>query len=127
VNLLPGVVFMALGALLIVLVMVQRARRPVPVPVLELGCGCGKPYCAHGALPAGLEAAAAEVAPPAELTARVTRSSVAVYRGHEPDIRLVAVWRWSRSRGGLVAYDRLDPAWAPEWSRAIAANAWEAR
>jgi hypothetical protein len=133
VNLLPGFLIIALGLGTIALVVVQRARRPVPVPVLAPGrCGCGKPNCAHGVLPAGLAAAAAgaelvEPAPPAELTARVTRSCVSVYRGHGPDIRLVAVWRWSRSARCLVAYDRLDPEWSPEWSRSIAASAWEAR
>jgi hypothetical protein len=155
VNLLPGVVFIALGALVIALVVAQRARRPAPIsaPAPMARCGCDRPYCAHGVLPVGLggpdrpvaelpaaaghgvlavvlpasAAAAAELPEPAELTTRVTRSSVSVYRGHEPDIRLVAVWRWSVTRRRLVAYDRLDPSWSPEWSRELAENAWEAR
>jgi hypothetical protein len=162
VNLLPGVVFIALGALIIALAVAQRARRtaPIPVPVPLARCGCDMPYCAHGALPVGLggpdlpaaelpaaaghgvlavvlpasAAAAAEVvgerpelAELAELSTRVTRSCVSVYRGHEPDIRLVAVWRWSVTRRRLVAYDRLDPSWSPEWTRELAERAWEAR
>jgi hypothetical protein len=156
VNLLPGVVFIALGALVIALAVVRRARRPapIPVPVPMARCGCDMPYCAHGVLPVGLggpdlpvaelpaaaghgvlavvlpasAAAAAEELPElAELTTRVTRRAVSVYRGHEPEIRLVAVWRWSVTRRRLVAYDRLDPSWSPEWSRELAENAWEAR
>jgi hypothetical protein len=160
VNLLPGVVFIALGALLIALAVAQRARRPAPIPVPVppmARCGCDMPYCAHGVLPVGLggpdlpaaelpaaaghgmlavvlpaaPAGAAEVGRErpelAELTTRVTRSCVSVYRGHEPHIRLVAVWRWSVIRRSLVADDRLDPSWSPEWSRELAERAWEAR
>jgi hypothetical protein len=135
VNLMPGVVFIALGALVITLAVAQRARRsaPIPVPggpdlpVTELPAAAG-----HGVLAVVLPAsaaAAAEVERPelAELTTRVTRSCVSVYRGHEPEIRLVAVWRWSVTRRRLVAYDRLDPSWSPEWSREHAERAWEAR
>lgn len=121
-NLLPGLLIVASGLAIIALAVAQRARRPAPVPV-----------AAHGALPVGREdgaqAAAVERERPelAELSTRVTGSCVSVYRGHEPGIRLVAVWRWSRSRGGLAAYDRLDPSWSPAWSRELAQRAWEAR
>ena len=83
----------------------------------------------HKAKGAEYERIISEVFEPelAELTTRVTRSCVSVYRGHEPEIRLVAVWRWSVTRQRLVAYDRLDPSWSPEWSRELAERAWEAR
>lgn len=70
---------------------------------------------------------AAELNAAASLQSRVTRSCVCLYRGHCPDVQLMAVWRWSRRSGELVAYDRRHPEWSPAWTRDVAERAWGAR
>ena len=132
---LPGLV--AIGAGVALVVAGRRPRRPAR-PAPTTWCDFGLAYSAHGVLPvelggpdtpvselpAILAAAAAPGIDHDDVRARVTRSCVSVYTGQSPNVRLVAVWRWSGLRGRLVPYDRRDLSWSPEWSRELAEHAW---
>jgi hypothetical protein len=93
-----------------------QAAVTVDVPAGRLPGTLGGPDAPAAELPAGLSLD--------DVHARVTRNHVCVYRGHGPDIRLLAVWRWSRIRGRLVTYDRREPEWSPAWSLELAERAW---
>jgi hypothetical protein len=141
VNLLPGLVCIALGVLVIGLELARRARRPV---LTERA-----PDCAQSARLDSLRERAHQVGAsvvelpveidPAAVRVRVTRSCVYVYtrcegwpfgfgsKDNPEPARLLAVWRWSFWRRALVPADRRQPEWSPAWSRPLAENAWGAR